>query len=1477
MRKNLFYLITPILLVLLQFSLRAQSPPNLGTGNSFALFTASLNINNTGGSTVTGDLGTNSGTITGFPPGNHIGTKHVANATSASAVTDINSAYSNLSGQSCGVTLGTTLGGGQVLTPNVYCINAAATLTGSLVLDGQNNPNSIFIIKITTGGLTTATSSSVTLINMASGCNVYWQINGGLTLGMNSVFRGTALVNGKIDLLQGATLLGRGLSLGGLITLKNNIVTVAFPPVSSTITASGTTTFCAGGSVILSGNTGGVWSTGSTTSAITVTATGNYYVTNTTSCGSVTSNTISVTVNPLPVLSISNGTICNGSSITLSVSGASTYSWAGSGLSTSSGATVNASPTVTTVYTVTGTSAAGCTNTKTVSVTVLSTPTVTVNSATLCAGGSTVLTAGGASTYSWSPPSGLSGVSGFSVTANPTATTIYTVIGTSGTCTSSATSTVIINPTPTLSVNDGTMCPSGSVVLNASGAASYSWSPSTGLSATTGASVTANPTVSSTYSVTGTSTAGCVSTVTVSVTVLPSLTLTVNSATICLGDSVVLSGTGANTYSWSPATSLSASAGTTVSANPTITTIYTITGTVGSCSATTTATVTVNPLPTATISAGGPLVFCQGDSVTLTAGSALSYSWSTGATSQSISVSGAGNYSVSVTDANGCSATSAAVTVTVNVLPTINVNNGVICSGSSATLIAGGANTYSWSPGTGLSATTGATVIANPTVTTIYTITGTSTTNCVNTETTSVTVAPSLTLTVNSPTICTGDSVTLIANGANTYSWSPGTGLSATTGVTVSANPTVTTIYTLTGNAGVCTSTQTSTVTVNALPTATISAGGPLTFCQGDSVALTASAGTTYSWSTGASTQSINVLSAGNYSVTVTNANGCSATSSITTVVVNPLPTITVNNATICPGSSVTLNATGAATYSWMPGSSLSASTGASVNANPTVSTTYTIAGTNSLACTNTTTASVTVLPAVNLAVNSATVCSGESATLTVSGASSYSWTPGTNLSSTTGATVIANPTVTTTYTVTGTSGSCSATQSSTVTVNALPIASITASGPLVFCQGGSVTLMAGAGTTYSWSTGATTPSISVSSSGNYSVTVFNGSGCSAGSSIVTVTVNALPTVSVSASGPTAICQGDFVILTSSPAASYFWSNSATTQSILISSSGNYSVTVTDANGCSATSSVIPVTVDLVPTATISASGPTTFCQGGSVILTSSPGNTYLWSNGAMTQSIAVTTPGDYSVTVTSSGSCSAASAAITVSVNPAPYVNLGNDTTTCGCILLTAYNPGATYDWSSGQDYSTINVCTTGIYWVSVSNGICITTDTIRVTVNPSPNVNISVVTGSVTILDAGNPGGTYLWNTGAMSQTIIATTPGVYYVSVTNQYGCTGSDTTSVGIIGINELYSSVIPINIYPNPSMDKNFTLKFELTDTGAIEIKMLSMLGESVYDERLENFSGVYTRKLNFQHLAGGIYFIEVRSGGRKSVVRIALE
>lgn len=452
--------------------------PDLGTASTFALFTAAGAFANDGTSVITGDIGTNVGPLTGFPPGILIGQQHVADPASAQAATDVLVAYSYLSGITCGQVIGTTLGNNQILGPDVYCLGAASTLNGDLVLDGQGDPNALFIFKID-GALSTSTFANVVLINSASLCNVYWQVNGAFALGEGSVFRGTLLINGAIALNNLSTLFGRALSTAGRIDTHDVVVTIN-PAQTASITSSGDTTFCQGGSVTLTASMGDsyIWSTGETTQSITVNTSGTYSVTVTNGCGSADASVI-VTVNPLPDCTISgNASFCEGQSTQLCApSGNASYIWSTG--ETTSCITVTAAGT----YSVTVTNSNGCTSTcsKTVTVNALPVCSISVTSCyknTICQGKTATLcaTEGTGYTYSWN-----TGATTQCITVSSAGTYTVTITNSNG-CSSTCSVKIKVCATPSVKVTSKTNTTdcyksNGSVtVLGSGGTAPYKYS-----------------------------------------------------------------------------------------------------------------------------------------------------------------------------------------------------------------------------------------------------------------------------------------------------------------------------------------------------------------------------------------------------------------------------------------------------------------------------------------------------------------------------------------------------------------------------------------------------------------------------------------------------------------------------------------------------------------------------------------------------------------------------------------------------------------------------------------------------------------------------------------------------------------------------------------------------------------------------------------------------------------------------------------
>jgi len=450
-----------------------------------------------------------------------------------------------------------------------------------------------------------------------------------------------------------------------------------------------------------------------------------------------------------------------------------------------------------------------------------------------------------------------------------------------------------------------------------------------------------------------------------------------------------------------------------------------------------------------------------------------------------------------------------------------------------------------------------------------------------------------------------------------------------------------------------------------------VNASGNAAVCSGNctNVSATTSGGIppyTYSWTpnigTGPGPFQVCPMATTTYYVLVTDSSGNTASDSVT-VTVNPLPVILTSSApSICVGASTVLSASGASTYSWSPCTNLNTCTGSSVTASPVVTTPYTITGTDANGCSATASITVTVNP-LPLVVSPANpvYCAGGSAVLTMSGALYYHWSPQAGLSnpnSPDSSQVTTSVQTTTIYTVTGYSAEgCSATISFTVTVNPNPVAVITPDGPTSFCEGGSVMLTASGGTSFLWSNNSTSASITVNTSGTYTVTVTDNNTCN-GSTSQTVTVNPLPVAVISPGGPVLICSNNPAILSANtgPGYTYQWYQNNTAlagevnSTISVSSTGNYTVHITDGNGCTATSSPVQVLEGLGPDVIVTASPGigclqnTIFIGYGpqSITLTavSSTAVSYLWSTGATTQSISVTTSDTYSVTAYDANGC---------------------------------------------------------------------------------------------------------------------------------------------------------------------------------------------------------------------------------------------
>ena len=525
-----------------------------------------------------------------------------------------------------------------------------------------------------------------------------------------------------------------------------------------------------------------------------------------TGCDDTLSGQLSISIITSPVANAGPDTgFCAGGSVQLLGSGGTTYQWApAAGLSNVNISNPVASPTATTWYHLTVTQN-GCTARDSVLVTVRPLPLVSCGpDTTLCLGDSVQLQAGGGTAYQWSPVSSLSAGNISNPWAKPLVTTTYTVTVTENGCTATDNAVVQIITLSGVGVSpDTSLCAGQSVTLTATGGSTYAWSTVPPAST---ASVTVQPAVTTTYSVT-ISQGNCQATESVQVTIVPLPVISLGQDTaICAGDTIPLLAGGGTSYLWAPAAGLSAVNIPNPLASPQDTTRYYVTVTANGCSATDSLDIFVIPLPVAY--AGLDTTLCEGDTAWLHASGGDSYLWTpaTGLSDPNIPnpwavLNASQTYVVMVS--RGLCHDMDTVQVNVAPLPVITLNPPApsLCEGDTITLQAGGAMLYQWSPAADLSVTTGNTVKAFPTATGDFRIRATSPAGCIDSLLFTITVHPLPILGLQMPDsiLCEGDAIPVQASGASQYTWWPAQGLSTTQGPLVTASPSQTTTYTLTG------------------------------------------------------------------------------------------------------------------------------------------------------------------------------------------------------------------------------------------------------------------------------------------------------------------------------------------------------------------------------------------------------------------------------------------------------------------------------------------------------------------------------------------------------------------------------------------------------------------------------------------------------------------------------------------------------
>ncbi len=1184
---------------------------------------------------------------------------------------------------------------------------------------------------------------------------------------------------------------------------------------------------------------------------------------------------------PATLLTLSTSQVnvqCQGGStgsIDLTVTGGGspyTYSWTG-GATTQDRSGLAAG-----TYTVTVTDANNCV--KTISATITEPATGIALTEThvdiLCNGGSNgsidLTVTGGVSpyTYSWTGGATTQDRSGLTVGT-------YTVTVTDANACTKTLSVTINQPTALLltETHVNVLCNGGSTgsidltVSGGTGAYTYSW---------TGGATTQDRSglVAGAYTVTVTDANACTKTLSVTITEPTALVLTETHVNVlCNGastgsiDLTVSGGTGAYTYSWTGGATTQDRSGLAAGT-------YTVTVTdANACTKTLSVTIT-EPATGIALTETHVNVLCNGSStgsidLTVSGGvSPYTYSWTGGATTQDRSGLSAGTYTVTVTDANTCTKT-LSVTITepaAIVLTETHVN--VLCNGNSTgsidLTVSGGISpyTYSWTGGATTQDRSG--LVAGT-----YTVTVTDANACTKTLSVTITEPTAITLTeTHVNVLCNGNSTGSIdltvsgGTGAYTYSWTGGATTQDRSGLAAGT-------YTVTvTDANACT--KTLSVTITEASTLVLTETHVNVLCNGastGSIDLTVSGGIspyTYSWTGGATTQDRSGLAAGTYTVTVTDANACTKTLSVTLTEPTAIVLTETHVNALCNGNSTgsidltVSGGTGAYTYSWTGGATTQDRSGLSAG-------TYTVTVTDANACTKT--LSTTITEPANLVLTETHVnvlCNGNSTgsiDLTVSGgtgAYTYSWTGGATTQDRSG--LAAG-----TYTVTVTdANACTKTLSTTITEASSLV--LTETHVNVLCNGastGSIDLTVSGGVspyTYSWTGGATTQDRSGLAAGTYTVTVTDANACT---KTLSVTITETTAIVLTETHVNVLCNGSStgsIDLTVSGGVSpytYSWTGGATTQDRSGLAAGTYTVTVTDANACTKT---LSVTITQPTAIVLTETHVNVLCNGsatGSIDLTVSGGTgayTYSWTGGATTQDRSGLAAGTYTVTVTDANACTK-TLSVTITepttiVLTETHVNVLCNGALNGSIDLTVSGGVSpyTYSWTGGattQDRSGIGA---GTYTVTVTDAnACTKTLSVTLTetsplVLTETHVNVlcnGSATGSIDLsVSGGSSPYTYSWTGGATTQDRSGLVAGTYTVTLTDANNC--SKTLSATITEPSAVVLSTTQVNVLCNGSS----TGSIDLTVSGGISPYTYSWTGGATTQDRSGLAAGTYT-------------------------------
>jgi len=1183
---------------------------------------------------------------------------------------------------------------------------------------------------------------------------------------------------------------------------------------------------CPGESIQLSTDpdyVGYSWSTGDLTQNATVFAPGPVSVTVTDENGCKGQNEVLVLAgeSPFPVIS-GEAILCPGQVGTLDVgSGYASYNWSVPG-NFSQFLNINSPGT----YSVTVTSNDGCEGFASFDVAQGAIPDVQISgNLSFCQFGQTILDAGpGYASYTWSP----NGEVNQQIMVNQAGSYSVEVSNADG-CTNSASVFVDQFPNPQVFITGTTeICPGGSTILGVNAPyATYLWSDNS-------FGPTLQVIAPGFYGVTITDFNGCEGTASVFVSQSPDLQPFISGPDqICLGGTAVLdAGPGYASYQWSipgqftqflsinapgiysvQVTDANGCQGVTehmVTFFPE--NVPVITGDLSICPGQTTflglestylyytwsdnstgpfievgeaglygvtvedfngclssASVFVEQAPPPQVQISGDSQFCEGSSTVLDAGPGyLSYLWSDNSISQLVNVYEGGLYSVTVSNDQGCLGEASLFVEEYSGVDVEISGSLSFCPGSSTILDAGpGYSSYLWSDSSN-GQTFSAVSPGN------YSVTVTDANSCVATDMVTVIEQNELSPVISGDlSICIGENTILDAGSSYlTYLWSNGSEEQAIT-VDSSGN------YSLTVTDGFGCSGETAVfVQVNPLPEPIIS--GVLEICQGDSTILDAGSGfADYNWSTLDSEQTIVVDAAGNYTVTITDNNACSA-STMEVVVVNELPEPQISGLlSFCPEGSTSLSVDDIySSFLWSNNeetSSVSISTPG----------TYSLTVTDEHACQGVDSVEVeeieVLIPQLS---GDYEFCEGTSTVLMAeSGYESYLWSNGVE-----GDTVEVSEGGIFSLSVVDGNG-CEGYAEVEIIENPLPEVQI--DGPSFFCEGSFATLMVDSiFESYSWSSGSLSPVAEIFSSGMVSLMAVDSNGCE---NTATLQVDEIPEPDPQISGDLAFCpETSTLIAVQDGFVSYEWNEGTFNPELVVSNPGEYSILVEDNFGCLGTDTV---TIDEFQTMIPQINGPTQFCPGDSILLSVEPDfQSYQWIGGVSEQTLLVDQVGDYSVTVTDDNGCQTEhSVSISEYDTVLPVIDGFSAFCSGQFVVLSVSGNFDSYYWSTGDETQSIEVFDGQFIELSVvDSNACTTSASLDVVEHalPVPQIggSTSFCTGSFTTLNAGAVYQSYLWSDNSSDPSLQVQSPGIYSLTVTNEFAC--MDSTSVEVTEDSEL---------------------------------------------------------------------------------------